>query len=75
VTGYPGVRVISPDGTVLGTIPAPLDLISVTFGGANKQTLFAVGFRRNNKPGIAGIAAAEILTIPMLAQGYAGRAK
>jgi gluconolactonase len=75
VTGYPGVRVISPDGMVLGTIPAPTDLISVTFGGPNKKTLFAVGFVRNNKPGVAGIARAEILTIPMEAQGYTERAK
>lgn len=75
VTGFAGVRVIGPDGTVLGTIPAPLDLISTTFGGPNKQTLFAVGFVRGNKPGVAGIVRAEVLTIPMQAQGYQDRAK
>ncbi len=75
VTGYPGVRVIAPDGTVLGTIPAPTQLISVAFSGADKKTLFAVGEIRGSQPGIAGILGMQILTIPMLAQGYANRAK
>ena len=73
-TGFAGVRVIGADGSIIGTIPAPLDLNSVTFGGKDKKTLFAVGYARNNKPGIAGIRA-EILTIPMQAQGYLERAK
>jgi gluconolactonase len=75
VTGYPGVRVIAPDGTVLGTIPAPMQLISVAFSGPDKKTLFAVGEKRGTQPGAAGIAAMVILTIPMSAQGYAERAK
>jgi gluconolactonase len=75
VTGFPGVRVVSPDGNVLGTIPAPIQLISVAFSGPDKKTLFAVGELRNTKPGTAGVAGAEILAIPMLAEGYGGRAK
>jgi gluconolactonase len=80
VTGYPGVRVISPDGQLLGIIPAPLNLISVAFSGKDKQTLFAVGEVLAKKPnlsiGIAGLfARMQILSIPMQAQGYAGRAK
>jgi sugar lactone lactonase YvrE len=43
VTGYPGVRVIAPDGTALGIIPAPMQLISVASSGPDKKTLFAVG--------------------------------
>jgi gluconolactonase len=80
VTGFAGVRVISPDGTVLGTIPAPLNLISVTLGGKDKKTLFAVGEVRTNKPnldrGIAGLFDhMEVMSIPMEAQGFKGRAK
>lgn len=80
VTGYPGVRVISPQGQVLGTIPAPLNLIAVTFSGKDKKTLFAVEEVRTNKPnfsiGIAGLfARMELVSIPMEAQGYQGRAK
>src|SRR5579871_1562488 len=77
-TGYAGVRVVSPDGQVLGTIPAPLNLISVAFSGKDKKTLFAVGEVLTNKPnfsiGIAGLfAKMVILSIPMEAQGYADR--
>lgn len=80
VTGFAGVRVISPDGQVLGTIPAPLNLIAVTFSGKDKKTLFAVEEVRTNKPnlaiGIAGLfARMELVSIPMEAQGYADRAK
>ncbi|MGH8255194.1 MAG: SMP-30/gluconolactonase/LRE family protein [Steroidobacteraceae bacterium] len=80
VTGFAGVRVISPDGQVLGTIPAPLNLITVAFSGKDKKTLFAVGEVLTNKPnfaiGIAGLfARMEIMSIPMQAQGYQGRAK
>jgi gluconolactonase len=79
-TGYAGVRVVSPDGQVLGTIPAPLNLISVVFSGKDKKTLFAVGEVRTNHPnfsiGIAGLfARMVIMSIPMQAQGYADRAK
>jgi gluconolactonase len=79
-TGYAGVRVFSPDGHVLGTIPAPLNLISLTFSGKDKKTLFAVGEVRTNHPnfsiGIAGLfARMVIMSIPMEAQGYQGRAK
>jgi gluconolactonase len=80
VTGFAGVRVISPDGKVLGTIPAPLDLISVAFSGKDKRTLFAVGEVRTNKPnldrGIAGLFDhMEVMSIPMEAKGYEGRPK
>lgn len=80
VTGFPGVRVISPQGKVLGTIPAPLNLISVTFSGKDKKTLFAVGEVLTDKPnfslGIAGMFDhMEVMSIPMEAQGYSGRPK
>lgn len=80
VTGFAGVRVVSPEGQVLGTIPAALNLISVTFSGKDKKTLFAVGEIRTGHPnlsiGIAGLfARMVIMSIPMQAQGYSGRAK
>jgi gluconolactonase len=64
----PGVHVIAPDGKHLGFIPTPRAIISVAFSGVDKKTLFVVA--REN-------ATNEdwILSIPMLAQGYKGRAK
>jgi gluconolactonase len=80
VTGFAGVRVVSPQGEVLGTIPAPRNLIAVSFSGKDKKTLFAVGEVRTDKPnfsiGIAGLfARMEVMSIPMEAQGYQGRPK
>ncbi len=71
VTGYPGVRVFAGDGKYLGTIAAPRNLISVTFAGPDKKTLFAVAYVL--EPGQHGFD--ELYTIPMIAQGYLGRAK
>jgi sugar lactone lactonase YvrE len=45
-------------------IPAPRNLISVAFGGPDKKTLFAVAIRN-----------AQLMSIPMIAQGYKGRPK
>ncbi|MGH8143152.1 MAG: SMP-30/gluconolactonase/LRE family protein [Steroidobacteraceae bacterium] len=70
VTGYHGVRVFEPSGRYLGTIPAPYDLISSAFAGADKKTLFVVALVR----GPGGLID-EIWTIPTIAQGYLGRAK
>lgn len=70
VTGYPGVRVFTADGKYLGTIPAPRNLISVTFAGPEKKTLFAVAYVLES--GQHGFD--ELYTLPMIAQGYSGRA-
>jgi gluconolactonase len=66
VTGRAGIHVIGPDGKNLGVIPTPRDVISVAFSGPDKKTLFVVA-RTGNTDWILGI--------PMLAQGYKGRAK
>ena len=81
-TGAVGIQVFSPEGKYLGTIPLPRDVASVAFSGPDKKTLYAQGrgalgpdgkeFRtpegvRNN--------AKTIYKIPMLAQGFKGRAK
>ena len=68
--GSAGVRVVSPDGKYLGTIATPLGVQSVTFSGPNKRTLFALmSAPTGNRTG------AQVIAIPMLAQGYSGRAK
>ena len=60
------VYVLSPDGKVLGSIPTPLNFITVAFSGPDKKTLYGVA---NNQ------RFDEIFTIQMIAQGYKGRAK
>lgn len=71
VSGGPsGVHVIGPDGTYLGAIATPFTAISVAFSGPDKKTLYAVATLREN-----GNQSAEIYAIPMIAQGYKGRAK
>lgn len=82
VTTGPGVQVFGPEGNYLGLIPTPRGVISVAFSGADKKTLYVVGSgaldpdgtehteptgRRNN--------AKTIFKIPMLTEGFKGRAK
>jgi len=68
VTSNPGVQVFSPDGKYLGIIPTPRGLISVTFSGPGRKTLYAVARDgQQNKD--------WILSIPMIAQGPKGRGK
>jgi len=64
--------VFSPDGEFLGSIPGPQGLHGVAFGGTDKRTLYGIVFY-----GTWGTQAARnaIVGIPMLAQGYTGRAK
>ena len=72
VTSTAGIQVISPDGKVLGIIPAPHDVISLAFSGTDRKTLYAVGREGGNQaPGNKAI----ILTIQTIAQGPKGRAK
>jgi gluconolactonase len=72
VTSTAGIQVFSPDGKTLGVIPAPHGVISVTFSGPGKKTLYAVGREGGNQaPGNKAI----ILAIQMTAQGPKGRGK
>jgi gluconolactonase len=76
VTGGAAVHVIARDGKYLGNIPAPTGLISTAFGGPDKRTLYAIASPRDpSKQGIAAIVGAQLLAIPMQAQGYKGRVK
>lgn len=63
-TGGNAVSVISPKGELLGTIPIPRGLISVTFGGTDKKTLYGIAIRD-----------VQIFSIPTIAQGLKGRPK
>jgi len=64
--------VFSADGEFLGSIPGPQGMHGVAFGGADKKTLYGIVFY-----GGWGTQSARnaIVGIPMLAQGYTGRAK
>jgi gluconolactonase len=64
--GTPGVHVFAADGKPLGQIPSPRNLITVAFSGPDKKTLFAIA---NNQQNV------DVYTVPMIAQGYKGRAK
>jgi gluconolactonase len=82
VTSAPGVQVFSADGKYLGVIPAPRNVISVAFAGPDKRTLYVVGSGALGSDG-KEFATAEgvrnnaktIYRIPMVARGFAGRAK
>jgi sugar lactone lactonase YvrE len=65
-TNVGAVKVVAPDGKVLGDIPTPLNFITVAFSGPDKKTLYGVA---NNQ------RFDEIFTIQMIAQGFKGRPK
>ncbi|HEV2702948.1 MAG TPA: SMP-30/gluconolactonase/LRE family protein [Steroidobacteraceae bacterium] len=80
------IDVIAPDdGRLLGTIPLPPgdDVISLTFGGAGRRTLYAVALNHKYAMGGLGLPSdrlmggqgGELTAIRMLAHGYAGRPK
>jgi gluconolactonase len=64
--------VFAPSGEFLGSIAGPQGMHGVAFGGKDKKTLFGIVFY-----GTWGTPSArnEIVAIPMIAQGYTGRAK
>jgi sugar lactone lactonase YvrE len=80
------IDVISPDdGRLLGVIPLPKgdDVISLTFGGSHRQTLYAVALNHQYAKGGLGLPSdhvmggqgGELVAMRMLAHGYEGRAK
>jgi len=71
VTAGPALHVVSPEGKLLGSIPAPYGLITAAFGGPDKKTVYAVVSLRDP----TGLQHALVYSIPMVAQGYMGRAK
>ena len=80
VSSAPGVQVFSPDGHYLGVIPTPRPIISVAFAGPDKKTLYIVGAGARDASGQEIKEGPQqtgrtIYKIPMLAQGFKGRAK
>jgi gluconolactonase len=71
ITAGPNLHVAAPDGKLLGSIPSPVSLITAAFAGPDKKTMYAVTSLR----AADGTQSAEVYSIPMIAQGYAGRAK
>jgi gluconolactonase len=81
VTSAPGVQVFSREGKYLGVIPTPRNVISVAFSGADKKTLYVVGSGALRADGQefttpAGVRnnAKTIYALPMLTEGFKGRA-
>jgi gluconolactonase len=64
--------VFAPSGEFLGSIPGPRGMHGVAIGGRDKKTLFGIVFY-----GGWGTPSArnQLVAIPLLAQGYSGRAK
>jgi gluconolactonase len=75
VTTDPGVQVIAPDGKNLGLIPTPRTTISVAFSGPDKKTLYVMSQGVRDAQGKEVDNAAHVYSIPMIAQGFKGRAK
>ena len=75
VSSNPGVQVIAPDGAWLGLIPTPRDIISVSFGGADRKKLFILARGALGSDGSQVANAAQVYSIQMIAQGYPGRPK
>lgn len=68
-----GIQVFSAKGEYLGTIPTPRPTTSVAFAGPDKKTLFIVA--RGAEGSGDERWARSIYKVPMVAKGYAGRAK
>jgi gluconolactonase len=64
--------VFAPSGEFLGSIKGPQGMHGVGFGGRDKKTLFGIVFY-----GTWGTPSArnQVIAIPLIAQGYTGRAK
>jgi sugar lactone lactonase YvrE len=71
VTAGPNIFVVAPDGKLLGSIPAPYGLITAAFAGKDKRTMYAVVSLTDP----TRLQHAYVYSIPMIAQGYKGRAK
>ncbi len=71
-----GVQILRQDGRYLGLIPTPRDMISVCFGGPGKKELYGVGEGSKDSSGQEIVGRSRtIYRLPLLIQGYKGRAK
>lgn len=75
VTTAPGVQVLAPNGTSLGTIPTPRGVISGAFSGPDKQRFYILARGAQDADGNEVANAAQVYSIQMIARGFRGRAK
>ena len=80
VTSGAGVQVFDRAGKFIGLIPTPRPVISVAFGGRDRQTLYVVGSGAEDAAGQPiregpQQTAATVYKLPMIAAGIAGRGK
>ena len=71
VTAGPAVHVVAPDGKLLGSIPARTASSRPHLPARTRKTLYAVVSLTDP----TRLQHADVYSIPMLAQGYKGRAK
>jgi sugar lactone lactonase YvrE len=76
-SGRVGVQVISARGELLGVIPVPRSATSVAFSGPDKKRLYVIGVGALDSTGkeMPDEHAKTIFELPMLGQGFKGRAK
>jgi gluconolactonase len=75
VATYRGVVVVGPDGKKLGTIPIPRQPVNLAFAGPDKKTLYVLGAVLAARDANAVPEFGALYKIPMLAEGYKGRAR
>ncbi len=75
VTTAAGIQVIGADGKNLGLIPTPRGVITCAFGGKDKKTMYILARGAKDANGEEVANAAQVWTIPMIAQGFKGRMK
>jgi len=77
VSTQTGVQILSPDGKFIGEIPSPRVVTSVAFSGPDKKMLFVITRGSKTPDGAESKlpTARTVYAIPMIAQGYLGRAK
>lgn len=75
VSTNPGVQVFAPDGKYLGVIPTPRDIISISFGGPDRKTMYVLARGAEDSSGKQIANAAQVYSIQMIAQGPKSRPK
>jgi gluconolactonase len=72
---YLGVLVFSPKGEQLGRIRIPRQPVNLAFAGPDKKTLYVLGAILGLRDADSQPEFGSVYKIPMLAEGYKGRAK
>jgi len=75
VATYLGVLVFSPKGEPLGRIRIPRQPVNLAFAGPDKKTLYVLGAILGLRDADSQPEFGAVYKIPMLAEGYKGRAK